>query len=518
MTDPRVRFLAGVSEDDIADVLRLLDSPTIRVTAVVPLTEWRHQVLLCALVDLLGRLFPRLDIDIDPAAPAASLLPPGGTTIGDRLDAVRRRSPLVPLPPGGPDLTVHVGPGCTGAEVYVDASEWQSYLGRRPSRLEAPRRDTAVGPLAAACRAAAQVYSMLLRSVREPLALGDETYISALTYRISSDPLDEPEPSELGPLDALVVGAGSVGGGAAYTMSYEPHLAGRLIACDPQNLDDTNPFRAILATADAAANHAPKAHEFKAALAHHEALSVDAQVKTMTEWEADQDCPPVLPLVLVAVDTLESREFVQDALPLELVNAAVGPDLVAVSGHCTGSGPCMCCLHMPQVLDAQSIKNRLIAVATGLAQQQVNELRVRSIGLDAGLLRRIEHHRRLEHAALAHYEGKVLDELYNAEILYGETEVRTAGGTRVAVAAPFVTALAGVLLSAEVFKRSTPALARYALGPRGPGIQYRENPYAPEHGIVDGQIPRSAICLCRSMRRLRLLANLHGLDLGTLNR
>jgi hypothetical protein len=100
MTDPRVRFLAGVDDADVAEVLQMLDGPTIRITARV--TEWRHQVLLYALVDLLGRLFPRLDVAVDLDAPAADGLPPGGVTVGERIQAVRFRSPLEPLAPATP--------------------------------------------------------------------------------------------------------------------------------------------------------------------------------------------------------------------------------------------------------------------------------------------------------------------------------------------------------------------------------------------------------------------------------
>lgn len=515
MTDPRVRFLSTSADADIDEVVRLLDEPTIRITCAA-VDEWRHQVLLYALVDLLGRIFRRLDIDAALATPAAADLPPGEPSVGERLGAVRQRSPLATLAPAEPAMTVHIGPGDTGADLYVDASEWQCYVGRTPSRLSPPRRDTAMGPVAAACRAGAQVYTSLLAPVREAPTVPDQSYMSTLTYRIDVNPLDEPEPPPIGPLDAHLVGGGSVGGAAAYTMSLEPDLSGHLTVCDPECVDETNPYRSVLATASSAALQATKAVELKAVLAHHEALLVDEHVSTVTEWEAGQDGPRALPTMLVAVDSRESRELIQDALPLTVVNAAVGADLVAVSGHQTGNGPCMCCLHMPQVLDAHSVKNRLIADATGIKQEKVNELRVRAAPLDASLLRHIEGHRRLPGGALAHCAGKTLDELYQSEILYGETEVLTDGGARVAVAAPFVTTLAGVLLAGEAFKQSTPALSQHALGPDGPGIQYRENPYLPEHGFLDPHIPRAAVCLCRSARRLRLLAELHGLQLEAL--
>jgi hypothetical protein len=510
MSDPRVRFLAGVHDAELAEIVRLLDTPTIHLTGTV--TEWRHQVLLYALVDLLGRVFPRLDIAIPYDVPVAAALPPGGRTVGQRLDTIRRRSPLQPQQPGERTITVHIGVGGTGADFYADASEWKSYVGRNPSRLPPPRLDIAVGPLAAACRAGARVFSSLLAPVLDVPTSSSDTYISALTYRSGPDPIDDPDPVPPGILDAMLIGGGSVGGAAAYTFAHEPEVVGQLTVADPQRLEETNPYRSVLATATAATTYEAKVDEIKKALAHHHGLDVDAQPLTITDWEANNPAPKPLPLVLVAVDSLESRERVQDALPLQVVNAAVGPDLVAISGHRTGSGPCMCCLHMPEVLDGNSIKNRLIAHGTGFGERQINELRVRRAMLDDQHLRHIERHRGLARGALSHHAGTTLDDLYNAEILYGETRATSANGVAAAVAAPFVTAQAGVLLAGEALKRTAPAMRPYALSPDGAGIQYRANPYAPEHGYVDGHIPRAAICLCRSVRRLRAVADLYGLD------
>ncbi len=510
MSDPRLRFLAGTADDALARVADLLDAPTIRITGDV-----RHHVLLLVLVDLLGRVFPRLDVAIDPTAPAVAGLPPGAPTIGERVEAVRRRSPLPPVPPAAPTLTVHVGGGSPPADLYVDASEWQSYLGQTPSRLAAPRRDSAVGAMTAACRAGARVLALLLAPLRAAPALAD-TYASALTYRTGTDPLADPVPPSIGTLDDLLAGAGSVGGAAVYTMAFEPDLAGSLVVCDPQHLEATNPYRSILATADAASQTVAKATEARDALAHHTLLRVDPHVRTVADWEAAQPAQPRLPVVLVAVDSREAREAIQDSLPLEVVNAAAAPDLVAVSGHRTGTGPCMCCLHMAEVLDGHTIRNRLIAAQTGIDQRIVNELRVQARPLDEHTLRQIEGHRGLRTGALDLYRGRTLDDLNAAELLYGESVVETSSGTRVAVASPFVTALAGALLAGEAFKRATPDLASYALGPTGPGIQYRENPETPKHGYLDSVTARAPACLCRSVRRLRILAELHGLDLADL--
>jgi hypothetical protein len=312
-------------------------------------------------------------------------------------------------------------------------------------------------------------------------------------------------------LAALLVGAGSVGGAAIYTLAFEPAVTGHLDVYDPQALEPRNPYRAVLATATASAAGAAKVDEVKAALAHHTALTVTTHAQTLHEWECEQPEPTPLPLVLVAVDSRDAREEIQDALPLDVVNAAVGNDLITVSAHRTGAGACMCCLHMRDVLDATRITNRLIAAATGIDVTLVNEMRVRRTLLERDMLRRIAGHRGLAPDTLSHHAGATLDELWTAELLYGETEIRRDDGTTIAVAAPVVTALAGVLLGGEALQRSAPEPRRPTLGVDGAGIQYCEDPYAPQFGYVTHASPVPE-CLCRSARRVRHLHSLYGLD------
>lgn len=509
-SDPRLRFIDGSQRDGLA-VQRLLDEPTIRFTGTV--TEWRHQVLLLVLVDLLDRLFPRLDIAVDPRVPAAAGLPPGGNLLTYRITQTRARSPLQPQAPGPAKITVHIGPVVDGTDLrhidlFVDGCEWQSYLGTSPPRLTAARVDCAVGPFVAACRAAARIFDILLGIEHSPLP--PETYSSALTYRHGHDPLDDPEAEPTSELDALLVGAGSVGGAAILCLAFQPNVTGLLEICDAQRLEERNPYRAVLATAEAASREAVKVEEARAALDHHHGLRVDAHPMAITDWEATHATPPRLPLTLVAVDTHEDRERIQDALPVEVVNAAVDGHRIAISGHEFGSGACMCCLHMPQKLDRAAIRNRLIATATNISVDDVNRMRVRSQPLSPDDVRRIERFRDLQPGALSAYNGKTLDVLYDAELIYGEAKVTTDGGSNIAVAAPFATALAGALLAAEGLKRSTPALARHALGPNSLGIQYVENLHAPEHGFIDPIFAVPVECICQSARRRRLTREIHG--------
>src|SRR5204863_7865426 len=118
-------------------------------------------------------------------------------------------------------------------------------------------------------------------------------------------------------LDAVLVGAGSIGGAATYAFAHVPDLAGKLVLVDPQGLEKRNPVRAILAHPDAAAVGAAKVVVAKDALAHHEGLTVVTRQMLISEYQASLHQDQVSPLVLCAVDSYESRRSIQDTLPLE---------------------------------------------------------------------------------------------------------------------------------------------------------------------------------------------------------
>ena len=165
-------------------------------------------------------------------------------------------------------------------------------------------------------------------------------------------------------------------------------------------------------------------------------------------------------------------------------------------------------------MDTATTRVRLLERATGLNMRMVEQYLAADIPLEATVLRQIERHRGLPPNSLSLYENATLEDLRVGELLYGATAVGTATGT-VAVAAPYVTALAGVMLAAEALKASVPGLAGYRLGPDGGHAKYEERvQHGPARALLTNP-PRWAgsECLCRSARRQRLLTTrypIHG--------
>lgn len=519
MSDPRLRVTQRGDVDE-AQLLAALDDPTIRVLLADPDPPAEHQLAVEMLVELLGRVFPRIDIACADGIELAPQLPPSGAgSLRERLEQTRRHGAVDPLPVGDASFTIAVGSDASArADLYVDAAGWQSYIGRVPSELAHPATESAaVGPLASACRAAARAFTVVTAGVfGGATEFAERSYASALTFEAGESPSEEPALPSAGALRALLVGAGSIGGAAAYALARSCGLRGELGIVDPQTLEDHNFDRAILATRRVVQAGAVKASVAEAALAHHApGLRARGWQQTLAEYIADRPRTRTLPLVMCAVDSAGARRAIQDCLPLELINAACRQTEVQVSRHMTDAGPCVYCLHMPDVMDGSTIRARLIADATKLPFMTVVGLLVANppASLDPNTIRMVEINTGRAPRALEHYVGRTLDDLWREQFLYGAANV-TAGDTTAAVAAPWVTALAGVLLAGETIKASGgEAYAPLRLGPEGGlrGIRYAENPYAdPAFAQITRPERYGSECLCGSARRLRLLRERYG--------
>lgn len=505
MPDRRLRMIHGSAEFG-ETVIATLDATTVRVH-VSDCRRWSHQVLAEALVDLLGRLFPRILSTGCGDSPLHEWMVPGegGSLLVERLEAVRSHG-IAPLKPGAPDVTVIVGADGPG-DVYCDGNGWQAYLGPDPSELEAGDAPVPIGPLAAACRAAARVFAIVLALAEDPPSTLERVYWSALTYEHAREPLTDIDLGAAFTLNAVLAGAGSVGGAAAYALARTPGLAGHLDIVDPQALEPHNPDRALLATEQLAAARAVKAIVVESALTHLP-LTAQAHAMRIEEWVASRPRDAGLPLTLCSFDSVEARRELQDCLPLDVINAACGQDTIMVSAHRTGTGACLYCLYIATILDTERITFRLIVEATGLAPGLVQGLLEQHAPLSAQHLEEIERNRGLTRRALAAYAGRSLDELYRGALMYGEREIAHADNAA-AVATPFVTALAGVLMAGEALKSAG-----------GSGYEaFRLGPWSAGRDRYDESLTSSAAdsftsaaarwpddrCLCNSTRRQRLL-------------
>lgn len=499
---------------DMQQVVRERLGQPVRLTVAGSNPAWRHQLAAIALADLLGRFCTHLTIACDAAASAHPALPPGPALLLERLHEAAANGGSPPQPHDNPSPAVSVAVAATdGADIYVDGSGWVSFVGTEPGSVMPDENTVAIGPLSAACRAASRVHQRLLGDLQVARPQDPQSWWSALTLQGLGTAPDHVGPSLQHPsVDALLMGAGSIGGAAVYAVARTPRLAGRLDVIDPETLEARNALKALLAREADVTAGASKAQVAAQELAHLPALAVNGEAVTLAQWVAGRPAERPLPLMLCAVDSIAARRELPDHGPLDVLNAACGDLDATVSAHRTDDGPCVYCLHIENVLDSETTRVRILARETGIHDRMVAELLTRSVPLNATHLRAIEQHRGEPPGALSHWQGQTLDVLYRERILYGEARVRS-GDASAAVVAPYVTALAGVLLASELLKRAgDPELRATALGPGGLAVKYEESLAHGSAGMLTNP-PRwpSSECLCRSTRRLALLRDRYGL-------
>jgi hypothetical protein len=511
LSDPRFRHLTGVAEPD-AESQRRLGQPV--VVRVAPDPTWARQLAAICLVDLLGRLAPDIRLELDAGIPVHPALPPGPDLLIDRLEQARGHSLIVPESSTvDPVLTVVIG-ATSDADIFVDGDGWLSYLGETPGLLAAADDTNPIGPLAAACRGTSQVIQQLLGDRLPATTRVPDSYWSALTLGPVDGPEAENPPLTDPVIDALLMGAGSIGGATTYTFARVPRLSGNLVVTDPERLEDRNSLKALLARRDGIHALARKVDIAEAELAHLR-LNVDPIAGTLADYVACGPPARPLPLSLCAVDSVLARRELIDHMPLEALNAACGDTHIVISGHRTDDGPCIYCLYIGDVLDANATRARMIHDATGLPPGLIDQYRIRRVRLSLPVLDTIAKYREIPPGSLAHREGLTLDELFDEDFLYGEVRLKNKdGAVSGTMQLTFVPALAGVLLAAEALKAFAPHLQEHRLGPDNASgdAEYAETLLLAPVGMRSPlhRWPTSE-CLCKSVRRLRLMRERYGL-------
>jgi hypothetical protein len=165
-------------------------------------------------------------------------------------------------------------------------------------------------------------------------------------------------------------------------------------------------------------------------------------------------------LLVTPVDSEAGRRQLAKCLPRSVLNAATGHSTVTISRHGFADGKaCLQCLYL-QPRAAISTELRL-ASELGLSLHEVEHLLAENRPISGEILERIERHRGVEPGRFQELAGRYLQSFYQRAVC-GEATVRTGSGT-LTTPLSFISTAAGVLLAAELVKRSSPELARFAL-------------------------------------------------------
>lgn len=283
------------------------------------LDSYARSVCMRALLDLLSRLEPLIqEVGLDTANNAS--------VIGDLPE--RFPVALEEAEHRKWDCTVSVGE-FNGEDVLVDANGWNAYIGRLGPQ---PDKQNPIGPLAAACLAAGEVFKHLLLAnfpdypVSRRLVLARSLVFSTLTYRDREDD----NPIDNFSIDATLVGAGGIGAGLVQALAEMPSMVeGRLRVVDNDVLKVENFNRHLYGRlSDLRTEPAtPKVFAVARSLRACSRLSVEpvpmdfgSFKKRLNPRRAERRYP----LVLTTVDNDEARKEVQLELPREILDGATG--------------------------------------------------------------------------------------------------------------------------------------------------------------------------------------------------
>ncbi|WP_328442728.1 hypothetical protein [Amycolatopsis sp. NBC_00438] len=500
VTDPRLRLVQGT---DLAEheqrVLTALDS--VRVILRMRRAPASAAAGIGLMVSLTARLFAHVEIDGDAQASVSGFTTPATELLG-RLSWLRPPAAAAATS----DAVIAIGDTEDRAvDLGVGGGVWTATLARRQQvPLAADTSAPHFGLQAAACLAVAE----LVKEVLAPLGLKARVLRDYLTWDLSNYGLSAIDPPPSGDTrndqHLAIAGVGSVGTSviSALLSSPEPFVSS-IDLIDPEDFDDRNPYRYPALLDDVVG-------EKKVLWARDQLAQAGVRAAPhpvgLAEWISQQARPGLSGVLVASPDTLDGRRDVADMLARETLSIGVAGMAFHVSRHHPGDGlACPYCEYVDST--PTSSQADVFAAHTGLMATRIRQLMQPGALLTAADVAASVAAGKITSNSADRLAGHRLDDLVArayAEVAVPVLGQRNAGG-QVLLAAPYVSALAGILAAVEVYK-----------GHLGvPRIDRRVD--VDLTGLPQGFVRRPAAdssgrCLCASPFRQRAAAALYEAD------
>lgn len=439
-------LLQGIDPDAFKEVLSKESIGIAFDRAAVASPE--GQRTLDVLIRLLARLYPVLSpVSLDrEAKKKISALQKLARAVNPKIDLNVSSNDLTRCLVVGNSTVRGVGKHCK--VLYVGSENWFALLStKKPAGCGSSGNPFGAG--AAACLAVANIFRQSFADHLSNPKQDENAIFSVLEMQTVKKGARNPAWAVVPLEEVFLVGCGAIGNGFIWAMR-ELANKGTLHVLDDDVLDVTNLQRYMLTVPGDEGVHKTElarrwlsstALELKA---HSECW--ETFVSNGTNWHFDR--------VAVAVDTKEARIRIQSSLPRVVHNSWTQRGEAGVSRHgFVGEEACMACLYMPG--EAALNYDQLVQKALKLPDQLLMEVRRR---LD---LRLTNERPFLELMAsfgipleqLLPFEGKTLEDLYQKGACGGAVLALRDGDVarRIEVPMSFQSALAGILLAADVY-------------------------------------------------------------------
>lgn len=270
------------------------------------------------------------------------------------------------------------------------------------------------------------------------------TLATAVQERLAVAP-EAPLPGTVDVGSVHLVGLGAIGRGFVWAMRRVPGVSGALDLIDHEDIELSNLQRYVeCGQADVEKS---KVHTAARLLAGT-SLRVTPHQRRWGAFLAERGGWD-LGTVAVALDTAQDRRAVQASLPRRILNAWTQPGDLGVSRHDFLDGACLACLYLPDrpVLH----EDEIVAAALGLADvRMVRRMLHAGTPVDRSLLEQVSEARGVELEKLLPYDGLPLRAFYGKAVCGTAIFGGNKGDGAMAVPMAFQSALAGVLLAAEM--------------------------------------------------------------------
>ena len=441
-----------------AQVLRDMDDEAFEreldevIVSLVFDTQAATSVEGLAALDMAARLIARL-------YPRVRVVPlDGDHALRDELIAsMRAINPDLDVAEHGGGEQVAIVAGRTryqaGTTIYMGSDGW---IARVSSSAPVGFGSGAVpfGAGAAACLAVANVFRTVFADWLPSGGVDDDATLSLLNFETGAAAAnaDLPLGSDVGVVQ--LVGVGAIGNAFVWSLSRLRGVSGVLHAIDPETVELSNLQRYVLpAMADVGASKVGLAAE----------VLVDCDLKThcfATDWSGYVAGVGhhQFATVAVALDTARDRVEVQSSLPQRIVNAWTQAGDLGISRHgFDGPEACLACLYLPD--GPRRNEDEIVTEELGLPETRKLDIRAMlHFGGPVGeaFSSEIAAALGIDPAKLMPFAGLPL-RAFRQKAICGNIILRApdGGGADVEVPMAFQSAMAGVMLAAEIVAEAT---------------------------------------------------------------
>jgi hypothetical protein len=389
------------------------------------------------IVNLCARLYGELHLDGDES------------WVSSASAVARSINPKIAISQKEPTHRVIVGNATWGDDaIYVRSDGWVARVLATPA-LTAPGFGNPLAAAAAGALAVAELFRRVFHEHVPPLPFEDVS-VSLLDYTDTAGKDEALSRVHLG--EVALVGIGAVGNAAVWCLSRLHCIDGCISLIDSEKIDESNLQRYVLAS-DTDEN------TVKVELAAAALANTGAKLRAINKTLEHAANDGLAASVAVSVDNVEGRRIVQALLPHLAINGWTSDRGLGASWHpFADAGPCLACGYHPR---GQAMGQfEIIAAAFGMNKDRVGQLWVTNAGLEKSDLEQVAAALHVKRSSLMTWRGRRIQDLYSG-VRCGAVALDLSGVGRIeAVPLAHQSALAGILMAAELIKRTDASLQR----------------------------------------------------------